>query len=96
MKQIKEAVEKKEKSLKGIGNPYLGIAGPGRPKGSRDKKTLIKEKVWENAEQEILQDMLEIIRAQKYIAQGVSVMMVPVYKKEKIVDTLHCSVSTYG
>ena len=59
------------------------VSGGGRPTGSKNKKTIVKEKAWESAEQEILGDILDVIRAQKYVAQGISVMMVPIFRTEK-------------
>ena len=56
---------------------------PGRPFGSKNKKTIAIEQAWKGAEQVILDDILATIRAQKYIAQGISVMMVPTYKEDK-------------
>ncbi len=55
----------------------------GRKLGSKGKKTIALEQAWKGAEQEILDDILATIRAQKHIAQGISVMMVPVYRKDK-------------
>ena len=82
MEATKENLKGRANSLKALEeNRKAGKLG--RPKGSKSKKTIAKEKAWVGAEQEILQDIIETIRAQKHLAQGIHVMMVPVLKKEK-------------
>lgn len=79
MEKIKKEINMREIALENLKKTN----NPGRPLGSKNKKTLAKEKMWVEAEQKVLNDVLGLIQSQINVAHGVSVMMVPTYRKVK-------------
>lgn len=59
--------------LRKKGHPKLG----GRKKGTKNKKTILKEEAFKEYQQKMLQDLFDIITAQKQLAKGLPVILRP-------------------